>query len=87
MTFFFFNAQSCRAKIIYSSLIASTWFLTLGSEVIAFLTSSGQYMEQLGEDASAWILARVAQMVEKDGPHSFPCVSAQLWTHTSRGWI
>ena len=33
-------------------------------------------MEQLGEDASAWILARVAQMVEKDGPHSFLCVSA-----------
>ena len=86
MTFFFFNAQSCRAKIIHSSLIESTWFLTLGSEVIAFLTSSGQYMEQL-EDASAWILARVAQMVENDGPHSFLCVSAQQRTHTSVGWI
>ena len=43
-------------------------------------------MEQL-EDASAWILARVAQMVENDGPHSFLCVSAQQRTHTSVGWI
>ena len=73
---FFFNAQSCRTKIIHSSLIESTWFLTLESEVIDFLTSLGQYMEQLGENASAWILARVAQMVEKDGLHSFFCVSA-----------
>lgn len=63
-----FYTQSCRAKIRPTSLIESIWFLTLGSAVTAFLTSSGQYTEHLGEDASAWILARGPLLLEKDDP-------------------
>lgn len=47
------------------SINKSTKFLTLRYEVIALLTSSGQYMGQLRGDSSAQILARVPLWVGK----------------------
>lgn len=43
----------------------STTFLTLRCEVIAFLTSSGQYVKQFRGDASAQMFARVPLWVGK----------------------
>ena len=64
----FFYTESCRTKITLTSLIESVQFLTLGSEVTAFLTSLGQ----LGED----VLSQRTTAGEKDDTHSFLCSPA-----------
>ena len=68
----FFYTESCRTKITPTSLIESVQFLTLGSEVTAFLTSLGQFMGQLGED----VLSQRTTAGDKDDTHSFLCSPA-----------
>lgn len=61
----------------------STRFLTLGSEVIAFLNKFWVVNGPLVEDSSAQILAGLPQLVKKDGPHPCLCVAVSLRTDAS----
>ena len=60
----------------------STRFLTLGSEVTAFLNKFWAVCRPLAEGSSASILAGVPLLAKKDGPHPYLCVTASLGTNT-----